>query len=226
MSADELLRRISLFADLPGDELAALANCLIRHVFAKEVILFHKGSPAQSLYLIESGTVRIFDLSDTGQEITLDIYSAGDCFGEASLLNGNLCLTGAIALDKTVTYMLPRYDFLRVLTLHPEVARRVMTLLVHRLDRAIAYAENLAFLDVPGRVATVLLDLAERSGKDGERIELDLHLTQTELASWCVASREIINRTLHTYREQGLIAMTGHTIIILDRTGLLQRARS
>lgn len=223
MSVADLLRRVSLFADLSDGELAALAGCLGRRVFARDMILFHKGSPAQNLYLIESGFVRIFALNDAGREITLDIYGPDECFGETAFLDGNLRTAGAIALEKTVTYTLGRNDFLRCLELHPQVARRVMALLAHRLEHAILYSENLAFLDVAGRVAAMLLDLAARSGSDGDRIELDLHLTQSELASWCVASREMVNKVLNAYRDQGLIALTGHTIVILDRAGLKRK---
>ena len=220
MSVPDLLRRVSLFADLREDELVALADCLGRRVFSKDMILFHKGSPAQSLYLIESGKVRIFALSETGHEITLDVYGPGECFGETALLDGNLRSTDAVAVEKTVIYTLRRDDFLRCLEQHPQVARRVMELLVHRLEHATAYAENLAFLNVASRVAAVLLELAARYGSEHGSVELDLHLTQAELASWVCASREMVNKVLAAYQEEGLIGKEGHTIAILDMAGL------
>ena len=223
MSVENLLRQVSLFADLREDELVALADCLGRRVFSKDMILFHKGSPAQSLYLIESGEVRIFALSETGHEITLDVYGPGECFGETALLDGNLRSTGAMALEKTVTHTLRLDDFLRCLEQHPQVARRVMGLLAHRLERATAYAENLAFLDVAGRVAAVLLELVTRHGTNGGRIQFDLHLTQAELASWVCASREMVNKVLHAYQNEGLIAMDGRTILVLDPDGLRRK---
>ena len=163
MSVTDGLRRVSLFADLGDDELATLADCLGRRVFAKDMIFFHKGSPTQSFYLIESGAVRIFALSETGHELTLDVYGPGECFGETALLDGNLRSTGAMALRRRSPTRFGRDDFLRCLELHPQVARRVMALLAHRLEHATAYAENLAFLDVAGRVAAVLLELARAS---------------------------------------------------------------
>jgi CRP/FNR family transcriptional regulator, cyclic AMP receptor protein len=225
VSVADLLHRVSLFADLHEDELAALDSCLGSRVFAKDMILFHKGSPAQSLYLIESGAVRIFALSDTGHEITLDVYGPGECFGETALLDDNLRSTGAMALERTVVHTLRRDDFLRCLELHPQVARRVMELLAHRLEHATAYAENLVFLDVAGRVAVALLELATRHVVDRGSIQLDLHLTQAELASWVCASREMVNRVLVAYRDQGLITMAGHTIAVLDLAGLKRQTR-
>ena len=197
-----------------------LADCLGRRVFARNMILFLKGSPAQCLYLIESGAVRIFAFSETGQEITLDAYGPGECFGETALLDGNIRSTGAMALEKTVTYTLRRDDFLRCLEQHPQVARRVMALFAHRLEHATTYAENLAFMDVAGRVAAVLLELAARYGAEHGGIEIGLHLTQAEIAGWVCASREMVNKILHAYQNQGLIAMDGHTILVLDPDGL------
>jgi CRP/FNR family transcriptional regulator, cyclic AMP receptor protein len=223
MSVADLLRQASLFADLCEGEIIALSECLGRRVFAKDIILFQQGSPAQSLYLIESGTVRIFVSDETGREITLDVYGPGECFGETALLDGDLRPTGAMALERTVAYTLRRDDFLRCLEQHPRVARRVMTLLAHRLEHAIGYAESLAFLDVAGRVAIVLLDLVTRHGTEGDSIEIGMHLTQAELASWVSASREMVNKVLHAYRDQGLIKMEGHKIVVTDLADLKRK---
>jgi CRP/FNR family cyclic AMP-dependent transcriptional regulator len=223
MSVAGLLRHSALFADLREEERIALADCLGRRVFARDAILFHQGSPAQSLYLIESGAVRIFADGEMGQEITLDIYGPDECFGETALLDGNVRLTSAMALEKTVTYALSRDDFLRCLDQHPQVARQVMALLAHRLEHATAYAENLAFLNVAGRVAAVLLELAARYGSEAGSLGPDVHLTQAELASWVCASREMVNRVLHAYRDQGLIEMAGHAIVITDPAGLKRK---
>lgn len=198
----------------------------IQALFLVEMVLFHKGSPAQSLYLIESGAVRIFALSETGHELTLDVYGPGECFGETALLDGNLRTTAAITLEKTVTHTLRRDDFLRCLELHPQVARRVMALLAHRLERATAYREYLAFLDVAGRVAAVLLELTARFGAEHGGIEIDLRLSQAELASWVCASREMVNKVLHAYQNEGLIEMEGHTILVLDPDGLRHKTVS
>lgn len=223
MTAAELLRRVSLFADLRDEERAALANCLYRRVFARDMILFHKGSPARSLYLIESGAVRIFALSDAGDEITLGVYGPGDCFGETALLDGNIRSNGATALERTVVYGLSRDDFLRCLEAHPGVVRRVMALMAHRIDAATAYSEALAFLDVPGRLASVLLELAARWGGEGDGAEITLRQSQTDLANWCACSREMVNKVLQQYQKLGLIATDGRAIRITNSEGLRSR---
>lgn len=223
MTVAGMLRRVALFADLAEGELAALAGCLGRRVFGRDMILYHKGSPAQSLYLIESGSVRIFALSETGREITLGFYGPGECFGERALLDGSLRATGAMALEETVAYTLQRDEFLRCLECHPQVARRVLAQLAHRVQQATAYAEKLAFLDVAGRVAAVLVALAAPGVSEGGRGQLDLRLTQGELASWCAASREMVNRVLRVFRDRGLIEMEGHVITIRDLAALRRK---
>jgi CRP/FNR family transcriptional regulator, cyclic AMP receptor protein len=220
MPVTDLLRRMFLFADLRDDELVALADCLRRRVFAKDAILFHQGGPARNLYLIESGAVRLFALGEMGRELTLDVYGPGECIGETSLLDGNPRIVSAAALEKTVIYTMNRDDFLHCLELHPQMAWRVMVLLARRLEQATAYAENLVFLDVAGRVAAVMVELAARYGIKGSGIELDAPLTQADLASWVGASREMVNKVLHAYRDQGLITMQGHKIVITDLAGL------
>jgi len=226
MSVVDLLHQMPIFADLRAEELKALAACLGKRTFARGMMLYQKGSLAQSLYLIESGGVRIFSVSDMGHEITLEVHGPGDCFGERALLDGNLRTTGAMALDKTVTYTLDRDDFLRCLERYPQVTRRVMALLAHRLAHVTSYAENLAFLDVAGRVAAVLLEIVARQGVTHGSIEIDLHMTQTDLATWVCATREMVNRVLHAYRDQGLVTIEGHTITVLDLDGLKRKITS
>jgi CRP/FNR family cyclic AMP-dependent transcriptional regulator len=223
MSMIALLRKVPLFAGLSDQDLAALAGSLGKRTFAKNMIIFHQGSLGQTLYIIESGKVRIFLLSESGQETTLNIYGAGDVFGEFSLLDGLPRSAGAVAMEKTVTLTLSREDFLRHLEACPQMALSIMQLLTLRLRFTTAQAESLAFLDVYGRVAMRLLDLAGRYGTEKGSIELDLHLTQAELATWVAATRESVNKVLGAFRDQGLIAVEGQTITILDPEGLEKR---
>lgn len=223
MPALDVLHGVSLFADLHAEELQELAACLGKRTFARDMILFHKGSPSQALYLIESGAVRAFALSETGQEITLAIYGPGDCFGETALLDGQMRSAGAMTLAPTVAYTLQREDFLRCLDEHPRVARRALALLADRLNHLTEFTEHLAFLDVPGRVAAVLLELAGRYGLSEGAISVDLHLTQSEWGSCCVASRVMINRVLGAFRDEGLIRLEGQAVTILDIGGLKRK---
>ncbi|MEZ4769734.1 MAG: Crp/Fnr family transcriptional regulator [Caldilineales bacterium] len=220
MTRHNLLRQTSLFAGLTDEELRTLALDLHRHTFAAGVILFHRGAPGNTLYLMESGRVRIFLLSDEGQEITLNFHGPDDCFGELALLDGMPRSAGAITLEPTVVYTLHRDDFLRHLHAHPHITESILAMLSQRLRQLTDYTETLAFLDVYDRVAAKLLDLAGRYGVAGDGILIDLPLTQGELATWVVASRERVNKALGMLRDRGLIDVDGKQITILDPQGL------
>lgn len=220
MIRHDLLRQTSLFAGLTDVELDALALDLRRHTFAPGVIIFHRDAPGNSLYLVESGRVRIFLLSETGQEITLNFHGPGDCFGELALLDGMERSAGAITMEQTVVHTLHRDDFLRHLRAHPHIAESILAILSRRLRQLTDYTETLAFLDVYDRVVSKLLDLATRYGVQDGGIRIDLSLTQGELATWVVASRERVNKALGLLRDRGLINLDGKYIIILDPEGL------
>ena len=222
----EMLRQVPLFAGLTDPELEAPAAWLRKRTFGKGVFIFHKDSPGQSLYLIESGRVRIFILSESGQEISLNVYGAGEVIGELGFLDSQPRSASAVALEPTVVFALRREDFFQHLEDHPRLAVRLLEVMAARLRYTTAYVESLAFLDVNGRVAMRLLELGDRFGVQSPRgagLELDLGLTQAELASWVASSRETVNKVLSTFRDQGLIELVGQRITILDRLGLWRK---
>lgn len=226
MSGMSSLRQSSLFAGLSDSELADVAARLVTRSFGRGVFIFHKDSPGQTLYIIQSGRVRIFILSESGQEISLNVYGAGEVIGELGFLDGQPRSASAVTLEPTVTLALRREDFFQRLEDQPRLAMRLLEVMAARLRYATAYAEGLAFLDVNGRVAMRLLELGDRFGVQSPRgagLELDLGLTQAELASWVASSRETVNKVLSTFRDQGLIELVGQRITILDRLGLWRK---
>ena len=217
MSKLELLRRCSLFSHLPEEALVTLARCMNMRTFAANMILFHKDSPGRRMYLIEQGKIRIFCLTPMGREITLNVLGPGEMFGEMAVLDGQPRSAGAMTLERTVVYALGRQDLLHVLEDYPELWQPVIELVIGRARRATAYAESLAFLDVQGRIAATLLDLADRYGcSSSEGVEIRLRLTQAELASYVAASRESVNKALGMLRDRGLIQIEGQHIILLN----------
>ena len=216
MSPESLLRNVPFFVSLDEEELRVLDAGLTRRAFGRGVIIFHKDSPGEILYIIESGKVRTFCLSDWGREMSLDLYGPGEVFGELSLLDGLPRSTGAIAIENVVTHTLGRAALLHCMQFYPRIAIGIIEVLAARLRYATNYAEHLAFLDVHRPVAARLLDLAERYGVQKEGVEIQLRLTQSDLGSWVGATRERVNRVLSSFRDRGLVRLEGHTITVLD----------
>ena len=225
MSSVEFLRQIPFCAGLSDAQLAVLAGCLGKRALAKGVFVFHKDSPGRALFIVETGRVRIFTVSDSGMEMSLNSYGPGDVFGEVAVLDGLPRSAAAIASEPSVILSLRQDDLLQLLNIYPQLARNLIDILTTRLRRTTRFAEDLAFLDVQGRVAARLLDLDDRFGASGRGTPVALNLTQGELACWVAASRESVNKVLVGLRTRGLIDVQGHQITILDWRQLEREVR-
>jgi CRP/FNR family cyclic AMP-dependent transcriptional regulator len=223
MSKMALLRRIRFFARLSERDLEVLADHLHRRTYHRHTILFDKGSPAQTLYLIESGRVRVFIPSETGEELSMNVYGAGDVVGELCILDGLPRCASAMTMEESVALTLDREDLRRCVAASPDIAFAIMEVLSTRLRYSTEYAESLAFLDVYGRVASRLLELADRSRVGTEETETGVELTQEELATLVGATRRSVSKALGAFQDQGLIRLGRGRITILDREGLARR---
>jgi len=218
-----LLRRVVLFGSLDDAMLAVLEAGLRRHTFRRGTTIFLKGQAGDALYLIETGRVRIFLQTEAGGEHTLALLGPGDFFGELALLDGLPRSASAEAVEDSALYALDREDFQRELARAPDLAMALLAALSDRLRRMTEYTESLALQDVYGRLAHLLLDLAERHGHQDDGLVIDLPLSQMELARMIGATRERINRALAAFKAQGVIQMRGRTIVIKDPQRLRAR---
>lgn len=218
-----LLKRVPLFKGASDEALAGLAPQLRRRAYRKGTMIFHKDQAGDALYIVESGRVRIFLPAEGGEELTLDLLASGDVFGDMALLDGRPRSASVDTLEDTVVYTLGRDEFQRYLTATPQLASALIELLSARLRHLIEYTETLAFLDVHARIAKILLDLANRYGTKGDGIEIDMDLTQAELARMVGATRERVNRALASFRAQSVLELRGKKIAILDADRLSQR---
>ena len=221
--AHELLRRAPLFAGLRPDALDGLAAQLRRHTFKRGTMIFHKDQTGDALYVIESGRVRIFLPTESGTELTVEVSGPGDVFGELALLDGRPRSASAETLEDTTAFTLTREEFKAHLAATPQLAVALIELLSTRLRHVTEYAESLAHLDVHARLARTLLEMADRYGVKRNGIEIDLDLTQADLATMVGATRERVNRALAAFRAQGLLELRGRKIALLDTTRLRQR---
>ncbi|MGQ0569168.1 MAG: Crp/Fnr family transcriptional regulator [Armatimonadota bacterium] len=218
-----MLKRVLLFNQLSDEILAGLAAHLRRRAFRRDTIIFHKDQAGDALYIVESGRLRIFLPAEGGEEFTIDVLGPGDVFGEMALLDGLPRSASAVTLEDSVLHTLSREEFQRYLAASPQLASALLSFLSGRIRHVMGYTETLAFLDVYGRVARVLLDMAERYGVKENGVVINVDLTQAELATMVGATRERINRALAAFRSQGLIETRGKKIVLLDSKRLGER---
>lgn len=218
------LKQVSLFASLSDEDIRALMSVARRRTFRAGEVIFHRDDPGQVLYVIKEGKVKICLISPDGQEISLVVFGKGECFGELALLDGLPRSADAIALEKVECYTLQRSDFHNAIMKNPKIAIQVLEVLSKRLRSTDQQVEDLIFLDVYGRVAKKLLELAEAHGVSadgGTRIEI--RLTQQELASMVGASRESVNKVMGYFTDKKIISADKHRITLHRAEDLKRR---
>jgi CRP-like cAMP-binding protein len=217
----EFLKRLPLFKSLGEEELARIAETLQRREFAAGVTLFHQDMPGMMLYMIETGCVRIFSLGRTGQELTFEIFGSTDVFGELSVLDDKHHSASAITIQPSVIWLMPRSKLDQLLGEHPRIAMEMIRILVNRIRSRAQYTEAMTFQDVQGRVAYVLVNLAERFGVNtDDGLEITLPLTQVDLGTMIGVTRESVNKALATLRGEDLVKLDGSRLFIHSIPGL------
>jgi CRP-like cAMP-binding protein len=217
-----ILKQVSLFTALPGDDLAALAGNLQRRRYARGQVIFRQGDPGVSLYLIEAGAVKIAVSTHRGKGLVLRILGARDFFGELSLLDGEPRSADAIAHEDCRLLLLQREDFLRFVEDRPGVAKDLLASVSRRLRYTTQQVQDAAFLDVPARLARVILELAQ-PGAAGQPPGVAAGPTQAELAEMIGATRESVNKWLGVYQRQGLIRRERRALLVLRPDELKKR---
>lgn len=210
------LKQVPLFADLADEEVRDLMNVARRRIFRAGEVIFHREDPGQVLYVIKEGKVKICLISPDGQEMTLTVLGKGEYFGEFALLDGLPRSTDAIASERVECYTLQRTDFHNAIMKNPKIAIQAMEVLSKRLRNTNQMVEDLIFLDVYGRVAKKLVELADAHGVKAEDggIRIEMRLTQQELASMVGASRESVNKVMGYFTEKNFISTDKHRITL------------
>ncbi|MEO1483398.1 MAG: Crp/Fnr family transcriptional regulator [Myxococcota bacterium] len=214
-SYNELLRKVSFFDGLEEETLTQLSGCLKPMDFSKDALVVGQDDPGDAMFIIERGRVKVVLYGETGREMILSIFRAGDVVGEMSLLDGQPRSANVIAVEESRLLSLSRRDFVELLKTEPAIALNVLEEMSIRLRRADDIIGNLALLDVYGRVARVLVDMAERDGEDtDEGIMIKERPTQQDLASMIGTSRETVSRVLSEFQRRGFLSMQGKKILL------------
>lgn len=206
----KLLAACQLFAAIGEAAQRELARRAYRRRFCAGEQIFSIGAPGQSMMAVCSGTVRINFPSTTGKEIILTDLAPGEIFGEISLLDGNERSANAVSLTASELLILERRDILPLLEQNPKIGIKLLQVLCGRLRRANELMADIAFYDLPTRLAKQVLRLAasqpNERGAGGQNSEpYRLSCSQVELANMIGASRENVNRCLKDWQRRGIV---------------------
>jgi CRP/FNR family cyclic AMP-dependent transcriptional regulator len=219
-----LLSRTALFAGVtPGDLEPLLSDFRLRR-FAMDSYIFREGDPGDHLHLVTRGEVKISRTTEAGGEVVFAVLGAGDVFGEmAALQESAVRSADAQALAETECFVLHRHALVAFLKANPAVMWRVVTVLSDYIRRKDEAFSDLAFNDIPGRVARKLLDLAATRGEQ-VAVGAQVTVSQRTLAGLVGASRENVNRALSRFASLGAISLERGRITLLRPEELRRRS--
>ncbi len=226
MEPEQLLQGIPFLAGLSGAEQKSLAASLRRRRFRRHEVLFHKDDPGNSLYILISGSVKVCLRSEDGREVILTLLGPGDYVGELALIDGAPRSADALAIDPTETLMLPREAFLSFLEGNAAACLRLLTALVTQYVRRLTdTVQDAVFLDVPGRLSRVLLQLMRSPDGAAAGVGTAITITQADLAAMVGATRESTNKWLGYFERQGWLTRGRGSILVQDPAALEKQAR-
>jgi CRP-like cAMP-binding protein len=217
----DFLATVPLFRGVDRDELAKFGELVRDRSYPKGSVILFQDDPGDSLYIVRSGRVKVVLIGEDGREVILGVLEQGSHFGELALIDDQPRSAHVIAMEDSQLLILRREDFRRRVDANPSVAWALLCELSRRLRKADDKIGGLVLLDVPGRIARLLLDLAEESG--GPMI--DKILTHQTIAQMIGASRETVSRSMKDFQEGGLIRVERRRIAIANQSGLEKRAQ-
>ena len=221
MNIMETLSAIPLFSELRTSDIERLASAVYECSYAKNSVILFKDDSVESLYVVISGQVKAVLSAEDGREVILSLRGGGDFFGEMSLIDdGPLSMT-VIATEDAQLFVLHREDFKRCLQDIPQIATGLLRSLVKRLRQADSKISSLVLLDVSGRVAKLLIEMADEN--DG--INITQRVTHHMIAQMIGSSRETVSRTIREFSEQNLVEVVRKTITMPNRRDTIAKQR-
>lgn len=213
----EFLANVPIFSDLDEDTLQKIAKSGVIQTYKKSSVILSEEGTGSALFVIAEGKVKISRSSNDDKEVILAILNESDFFGEMSLLDGMSRSATVTAVEDSKLFIIQRAEFLELLSKYPEVSVALLTELTKRLRSASMKIKALSLKDAEGKVATVLLQLADDVGKIRQGVvEIDQLPFQQELANMAGTSRETISRTLHSFAKKGLVELDGSRLRIIN----------
>jgi CRP-like cAMP-binding protein len=223
----ELLGQAPLFSVLRGEDMRDLADKFHVVRYRRGEVIFREGEPAERLFVIADGRVKLTITSPAGQELMIAVLGRGQIFGELAIVDRGLREMDARAMEDVMLFSLASDQFWMIIEGRPALARRLLELMGRRLRRADQATQDLVFFDAPTRLARKLLELAEEHGEpaDGGGVRIESRVTQEEIAQMIGVSRESANRLISSFAGRGWIDWNDGNPIVLKPEQLMRRAR-
>jgi CRP/FNR family cyclic AMP-dependent transcriptional regulator len=215
------LATVPLFKSLDAPERERFAEFVREKSYPRGSVILFEDDPGDALFVVRSGRVKVVLLAEDGREVILGLLGVGEHFGELSLIDDQPRSAHVIAMEQSSILVLHRDDFRRRVESSSVVAWALLQELSHRLRRADDKIGTLVLLDVPGRIARMLLEAAEDCGND----LIDKPLTHQTIAQVIGASRETVSRALREFQDKGWVTTERRRLRVVNKRALHERAQ-
>jgi CRP/FNR family transcriptional regulator, cyclic AMP receptor protein len=212
-----LLRNVPLFSLLPVAQLLLLTQVVLRKPYPKNSTVIAAGDSADALYIVISGRVKVTMSDNEGREVILAILNQGEVFGEMGLIDQAPRSATVVAMESCELLTITRADFTKCLQKNFDLTMNVIRGLVKRLREADKNIGSLALMDVCGRVARLLLEMAETV--DGQKV-ITKKLPKQQIAKMIGATREMVTRVMKQLETSGHIEVRAHQILLRESLAL------
>jgi CRP/FNR family transcriptional regulator, cyclic AMP receptor protein len=213
MVSPAVLKAVPLFATFPEEQLRMLTTVVLRKSVTRSTTVMAAGDATDSLYIVLSGRLKVMMSDAEGKEVILAILGPGEYFGEMGLIDDEPRSASVVALEACELLGISKRDFKKALADNFEMTMAVMRGLVRRLREADRKIGSLALLDVYGRVARLLLDMADTV--NGEKV-VTKRLPKQDIAKMIGASREMVSRVMKDLQLGGYIEVRGSNIVVRE----------
>jgi len=217
----DVIAAIPIFNGLPDDQITAIKQIAIEKKVTKGEILFSEGDEGKGFFVIAEGRLKVFKVSPDGKEQILHILGRGQPFGEVSVFAGQRFPANAQALESSRVFFLPRSGIVNLIAANPSLALNMLAVMSKKLRQFAVQIENLSLKEMPARLASYLIYLAEEQGVDEV---ITLKISKGQLASILGTIPETLSRIFARLSGQNLIRVEGKKITLLDRSGLEELA--
>lgn len=226
MSKASELARTALFAGVDEAVLETLADKAVQRRYRKGNVIFVQGEQGERCFSIVQGSVKISAYHSDGREAVIAVLGPGDVFGELALFDQAPRSADATAIEDSEVLSLDTKAITEAIAAFPDLGLSLLRVLGRRLRHTNEALQDIAFFDVPGRVARRIADLAESYGqKTDEGVLIDLPLSQENLAQMVGATRESVNKALALLKRRGLVSRIGRRYVVSDIGQLRSRAK-
>lgn len=209
-----------LFQGLAAKQLDAIEAIGVVRSYGRGETIFFDGDEGNGFYIVLEGKVKVYKMSFQGKEQILHIFGEGQPFGEVPVFHGSPFPATAQSLTKTKVLFFPRESFIDLVTRTPSIALSMLAVLSLRLRKFTSQIESLSLKEVPARLASYLLFLAEEQGTSDI---VELEISKGQLASLLGTIPETLSRIFAKMTDEGLIRVDGKRISLLDIEGLQDR---